>query len=758
MGDGSASDGSRPLAPVLELAQDQLSPELQQRCDGFLARYFQHLSLTDLKAREPRDLLGAALAHLRLGEHRDEGTANVHVFNPDLAASGWQSAHTVVQIVTDDMPFLVDSVRMVMTAMGLGIHLVIHPMLRVRREECRYRGCEAGTANEAWIYLEVDRCDGVRQEALRQRLLASLDDVRVAVADWRTMRDRCRELVHELEHSVLAVGAGRGGTGGSVPALAVRRPLRLPRLPGVRVPARPRRRRHRRGDRVRGPWHRARIAARRPADRRPSPPLGADPRGAPHGVLALGADADDSQQPQHGVPRRLPGVHRREALRPRRAGWWGSGASSASTTRTSIGTACWTSRCCATRRPRCSTGLASGLRATAAGPSARSWRPIPATSCYRSTSTSCSRSPRASSSSRTGARCGCSGGATTTAASSPASSICPGIGTPTDRAEQIAEALREAYGGTGTEHEVLIGMGALARLYVRVALGPDVRDPVIADVEQRLGAIVADWADELGAALVGELGEDAGLSALARFAQAFPADYRDAYSTGDGGRRRQPADEDRGRGGPDHRLASAAGCPAGGGSVHPHASGCAPGAVGGAAAARGPRRDGGRRAAARDPRRRSERVALRHRTAGARPRPDRRAGGAATSSAPSSPSCYRGTLESDGLNELVLVAGLTARQVDVLRAYAKYLRQVGLSFSQRYVEETVARHGSIVNELIRLFETRFDPALDDPSEAPKLTAPIGPGAWPTWRPSRPRSTSGSMPFPAWTRTGSCARS
>ena len=120
---------------------------------------------------------------------------------------------------------------------------------------------------------------------------------------------------------------------------------------------------------------------------------------------------------------------------------------------------------------------------------------------------------------------------------------------------------------------------------------------------------------------------------------------------------------------------------------------------------------------------------------------------------------YRGTLESDGLNELVLVAGLTARQVDVLRAYAKYLRQVGLSFSQRYVEETLARHGPIVNELIRLFETRFDPTLDDPvGAASELTAPIGQGAWPTWRPSRPRSTTGSMPFPAWTRTASCARS
>src|SRR5262245_24090940 len=91
MGEGSAPDGARPLSPVLELAHQQLTPQLQVRCDGFLTRYFQHLSLTDLKAREPRDLLGAALAHLRLGEQRAPGEAKVQVFNPDLAAAGWQS-------------------------------------------------------------------------------------------------------------------------------------------------------------------------------------------------------------------------------------------------------------------------------------------------------------------------------------------------------------------------------------------------------------------------------------------------------------------------------------------------------------------------------------------------------------------------------------------------------------------------------------------------------------------------------------------
>ena len=712
MGDGSASDGSRPLAPVLELAQDQLSPELQQRCDGFLARYFQHLSLTDLKAREPRDLLGAALAHLRLGEHRDEGTANVHVFNPDLAASGWQSAHTVVQIVTDDMPFLVDSVRMVMTAMGLGIHLVIHPMLRVRREECRYRGCEAGTANEAWIYLEVDRCDGVRQEALRQRLLASLDDVRVAVADWRTMRDRCRELVHELEHSVLAVGAGEAARAAQFLRwlsddhfvfLGFREYEFLPDpddgataeeivsvVPGTGLGL------LRDGRRTEDPHH---LSALTPEARRMvfSPSVlmltTANSRSTVFRadyLAYIGVKRFDHDGRVVGE-RRFLGLYNSDVYRDSvldipllrdkaaevldRAGF-GPESHSGRALRQILET-----------YPRNELlqinvdelfEIAAGILELQDRRQVRLFRRRDDYGRFISCLVYLPRDRYS-----------------------------------TDRAEQIAEALREAYGGTGTEHEVLIGMGALARLYVRVALGPEVRDPVIADVEQRLGAIVADWADELGAALVGELGEDAGLSALARFAQAFPADYRDAYSPATAA-----ADVSRLmriEAGAD--LITALHRPLGAPPEEVRFTLMRPGAplvlsevlplledLGVTVVDERPheirvdgqsvwRYDIGLRV--RDPDRIDERAVRDEFCA-------------------IFAELYRGTLESDGLNELVLVAGLTARQVDVLRAYAKYLRQVGLSFSQRYVEETVARHGSIVNELIRLFETRFDPTLDDP--------------------------------------------
>ena len=234
---------------------------------------------------------------------------------------------------------------------------------------------------------------------------------------------------------------------------------------------------------------------------------------------------------------------------------------------------------------------------------------------------------------------------------------------------------------------------------------------MVAEVEKRLSAIVADWSDELGAALVGELGEDAGLHALGRFANAFPADYRDAYPPA-------VAAADVSRlleieAGAD--LVTALHRPLGAAPEEVRFTLMRPGAplvlsevlplledLGVTVVDERPheirvegrsvwRYDIGLRVT--DPERIDERSV--------------RDEFCATFAA-----LFRGELESDGLNELVLVGGLTARQVDVLRAYAKYLRQVGLSFSQSYVEATLARHGPIVAELIRLFEARFDPDVD----------------------------------------------
>ncbi|MGO9159231.1 MAG: NAD-glutamate dehydrogenase, partial [Streptosporangiaceae bacterium] len=72
---------------------------------------------------------------------------------------------------------------------------------------------------------------------------------------------------------------------------------------------------------------------------------------------------------------------------------------------------------------------------------------------------------------------------------------------------------------------------------------------------------------------------------------------------------------------------------------------------------------------------------------------------------------WRGDIEDDGFNALVLAANLTWRQVAMLRAYAKYLRQAGTAFSQAYIEQVLRSNPALARLLVRLFESRFDPGL-----------------------------------------------
>ena len=103
----------------------------------FVALYYAHLAPDDAQERTPDDREGAARAHLRLAEERKPGEPLVRVYTPTFEQDGYDSTHTIVDIVTDDMPFLVDSLSMELTRHGLGIHLVVHPIIGVRRDEQR---------------------------------------------------------------------------------------------------------------------------------------------------------------------------------------------------------------------------------------------------------------------------------------------------------------------------------------------------------------------------------------------------------------------------------------------------------------------------------------------------------------------------------------------------------------------------------------------------------------------------------------------
>ena len=106
----------------------------QESVLAFLQRYYLHTAPEDLADRDPVDVFGAAVSHYRLAEVRPQGTANVKVHTPTVEENGWTCSHSVVEVVTDDMPFLVDSVTNELSRQGRGIHVVIHPQVTVRRD------------------------------------------------------------------------------------------------------------------------------------------------------------------------------------------------------------------------------------------------------------------------------------------------------------------------------------------------------------------------------------------------------------------------------------------------------------------------------------------------------------------------------------------------------------------------------------------------------------------------------------------------
>ena len=173
---------------------------------SFVRTYFRGVGEEDLAARSPRELSRSARAHLAFASLRAPGRTLVRVFNPQPATDGFECAHTLVLTVTDDMPFLVDSLGMAFSRAELAVHLIVHPVLQVRRDR-RGRLLDIGangsspTHAESWQLYEIDRItDPQKLQQLQRDLESTLADVRVAVRDWKAMRERVRRIISELEN------------------------------------------------------------------------------------------------------------------------------------------------------------------------------------------------------------------------------------------------------------------------------------------------------------------------------------------------------------------------------------------------------------------------------------------------------------------------------------------------------------------------------------------------------------------------------
>ena len=199
------------ISKIAALARRRMAGADGEMFEAFASRYYAGVQASDLANRNEEDLYGAALSHWRLAHRRPPGAPIVRVYNPALERDGWHSDYTVIAMVNDDMPFLVDSTSAYLVGEGLQVHQVVHPVIGVARDS---QGIitsigdpgGAGLKAESFILFQTDlKSSPETLASIARGIERVLADVRLAVRDWRPMLSKTAEVIANIERSTLPI-------------------------------------------------------------------------------------------------------------------------------------------------------------------------------------------------------------------------------------------------------------------------------------------------------------------------------------------------------------------------------------------------------------------------------------------------------------------------------------------------------------------------------------------------------------------------
>ena len=692
--------------------------------------YYRHVADEDVLTRRPQDLLGALVSHRRLAQHRPPGTAAVRVLTPAPDRDGWTSSHTVVEIVTDDMPFLVDSVTAELSRLGRAIHLVVHPQLVVRRDAAGGLVDVVGLPSrplpydchlESWMHLEVDRDTQAQSlDQLAADLRRVLGDVRVCVEDWPRMHSTATVLADELAGSPPpgvdvdevdeAARLLRWLAAGSFTFIGYREyvlgtedgedVLRAVAGTGLGV--------------LRYDQRMSDSFARLP------PVVRARAR-EPHVLILTKANSRSTvHRPAYldyvGVKSFDAAGH---VVGERRfLGLFTSAAYTESVTRV----------------PVVDRKVAAVLAGSGYAVESHSGKDLmailetyPRNELFQTdvphlletaTSVLALQERRRT---RLFVRRDDYGRFMSCLVFLPRDRYT------TEMRLRMENILREAFDGESVDYTTRVSESVLARLHfvVRTPIGQVAVDVDVAQLEARLVAATRTWEEDLAESLRAELGEDESRRLSAEYGTAFPEAYKEDFTAAvavDDLRHVRALESDTqtlqmslyrepGTAAQERRLKVFRAEPVSLTQVLPLF-----GDLGLEVVDERPYEldlSGGRRLHVYD---------FGLRCPAGRSWGTEQPGGAHPRFEEAFAAVWQGTAESDGLNALVLGAGLTWRQVVVLRAYTRYLRQAGMTFSHAYVESCLLANVHLTRLIVRLFEARFDPdhlgdGTDDPGAA-----------------------------------------
>ena len=193
------------LAPIRAAIRARAGAAGAADAEAFTNAFYYRMGEDELPLHTADGWAALAFDFLEFARKRKPGTARMRLFNPTLKTHGWESPHTVLQIVNDDMPFLVDSVTMALAEQGIGVHVLGHPVIALRRDRGGRLQAVGEGEPESLMHLEIDRQPAESIAVIEEALGHVLGDVRQIVADWPAMRDRMVAVAEDLATRALPV-------------------------------------------------------------------------------------------------------------------------------------------------------------------------------------------------------------------------------------------------------------------------------------------------------------------------------------------------------------------------------------------------------------------------------------------------------------------------------------------------------------------------------------------------------------------------
>ncbi|MEO6235327.1 MAG: NAD-glutamate dehydrogenase domain-containing protein [Thermomonas sp.] len=193
--------------PIMAALAKRLPKSRIVEAQAFAIAFYRRMD-PDEYAQHGAESWAALVADLlEFSRVRKPGKSLVRLFNANVKQHGWESLHTIVQIVNDDMPFLVDSVSMALADMGIGVHVLGHPVIALQRDKAgKLTGVGQGKP-ESFIHLEIDRQSQDAMAMIKSRIECVLAEVRSTVNDWEPMHNKMLEIADEMTERPSPVSA-----------------------------------------------------------------------------------------------------------------------------------------------------------------------------------------------------------------------------------------------------------------------------------------------------------------------------------------------------------------------------------------------------------------------------------------------------------------------------------------------------------------------------------------------------------------------